>query len=395
MENSAAALPDPPAPPPEEHPATSAAAVHADAATSQRLRHLANSAALSDADAPSFSDVLRDARREVADKVRDDWVFPAGSGSPEAQLPTPTDDVPSQTIEPGVRYLPRSYSSSSDSSSPTPPPPSRRLRRSSYKFDSPDSVAASLAQRAARRRKRRRQANDAELAWNEGLRHWTAQRDAWTRSITATMPPAGMPAAESEAEELIPLSAPILPPTHPNRAAITPAAYPTLYSKVVVKGQTPNVPINLPHIINSLVQGWKADDQWPPRPTAPPEPAIGRRKATPSGTQGVDEGGTKYGVFGVLGISSTRRASTAGMVRRADAGATPAAVVAVKQDVVSASEMQVTGNGWVDGDSGMGGPGGETADAGRAPAGHRRRSSVARGVGAMKKALGLGGGVEK
>ncbi|PWY74399.1 hypothetical protein BO70DRAFT_389017 [Aspergillus heteromorphus CBS 117.55] len=36
--------------------------------------------------------------------------------------------------------------------------------------------------------------------------------------------------------------------------------------KVVVQGLTPTVPINLADVTKAMVQGWKADGQWPPKP---------------------------------------------------------------------------------------------------------------------------------
>lgn len=62
---------------------------------------------------------------------------------------------------------------------------------------------------------------------------------------------------------LIPLVAPILPTTDPTRAAVRPAMYPSIYSKVVVQSLTPSVPVNLSHMVGSLVDGWKRDGEWP------------------------------------------------------------------------------------------------------------------------------------
>ncbi|KAL9579161.1 MAG: hypothetical protein Q9212_005264, partial [Teloschistes hypoglaucus] len=65
---------------------------------------------------------------------------------------------------------------------------------------------------------------------------------------------------------LIPLAPPLLSPSdHPLLPTITPASYPTLYSKVIVQSLAPSVPINLAHVVGSLVQGWKEDGEWPPK----------------------------------------------------------------------------------------------------------------------------------
>ncbi|KIV97542.1 hypothetical protein PV10_01281 [Exophiala mesophila] len=52
------------------------------------------------------------------------------------------------------------------------------------------------------------------------------------------------------------------------RSRIKPSAYPTIYSKVVVQSLTPNVPIPLNHMISALVDGWKAEGNWPPQSQA-------------------------------------------------------------------------------------------------------------------------------
>ncbi|BDD60805.1 hypothetical protein MPDQ_002707 [Monascus purpureus] len=77
---------------------------------------------------------------------------------------------------------------------------------------------------------------------------------------------------------LIPIAPPILPTDHPIRASINPSLYPSIYSKVVVQGLTPTVPINLSDMTHALVQGWKADGQWPPRSTPMPAPTLGIRR---------------------------------------------------------------------------------------------------------------------
>lgn len=73
--------------------------------------------------------------------------------------------------------------------------------------------------------------------------------------------------AESEPEEpRIPVVPSLIAATNPIRASITPAMYPSIYSKVVVQGLTPTVPINLADVTKAMVQGWKSDGQWPAKP---------------------------------------------------------------------------------------------------------------------------------
>ncbi|KAI4177396.1 MAG: hypothetical protein LQ343_000376 [Gyalolechia ehrenbergii] len=72
--------------------------------------------------------------------------------------------------------------------------------------------------------------------------------------------------SDTESTILVPLAPPLLPPTdHPDLGEITPAIYPTIYSKCVIQSVTPSFPINLKDMVGSLVQGWKEDGEWPPK----------------------------------------------------------------------------------------------------------------------------------
>lgn len=72
---------------------------------------------------------------------------------------------------------------------------------------------------------------------------------------------------EAELDEpLIPVAPPFLPTSHPIRASINESLYPSIYSKVVVQGMTPTVPVNLADLTKAMVHGWKSDGQWPPKP---------------------------------------------------------------------------------------------------------------------------------
>jgi hypothetical protein len=137
-----------------------------------------------------------------------------------------------------------------------------------------------------------------------------------------------------DASLLIPLAPPLLPSTHPVRARITPASYPEIYSKIILQSRTPSVPINLRTLLAALVAGWKADDEWPPKPSATAllEKSIGRKKATaPSRTpnraqrrDGEGEGlrhGVKAAVGRVLrlGALSSSHSSAGGVVGSAEA----------------------------------------------------------------------------
>ncbi|KAJ5317049.1 hypothetical protein N7508_001557 [Penicillium antarcticum] len=89
---------------------------------------------------------------------------------------------------------------------------------------------------------------------------------------------ASLPAVEDQTEEekeeeeldepLLPVAPPFISDDNPVRATINPAIYPSIYTKVVVQGMTPTVPVNLAHLTKAMVQGWKSDGQWPPKPAA-------------------------------------------------------------------------------------------------------------------------------
>ncbi|KAF9883567.1 hypothetical protein FE257_003166 [Aspergillus nanangensis] len=68
-------------------------------------------------------------------------------------------------------------------------------------------------------------------------------------------------------DPLIPVVPSFISDANPIRASITPSMYPSIYSKVVIQGLTPTVPINLADLTKAMVQGWKSDGQWPPKPT--------------------------------------------------------------------------------------------------------------------------------
>ncbi|KAE8147761.1 hypothetical protein BDV25DRAFT_159697 [Aspergillus avenaceus] len=105
----------------------------------------------------------------------------------------------------------------------------------------------------------------------------TAQRKLSTASGVASTPapaPATVAAtatASSRAHQgpedpLVPVVPSLISGSNPIRASITPAMYPSIYSKIVIQGLTPTVPINLADVTKAMVQGWKSDGQWPPKP---------------------------------------------------------------------------------------------------------------------------------
>lgn len=276
----------------------------------------------------------REARRQLAVRVRTNWTWP--------NPPSP----PSSPSLSSAELRPRFYASSAseldvESAPHTDPDP--------YQFDSPEKVGEVVGRREDARRRRRRKAFLEEVEWNEGLRYWAERRDAWTGVVRArehqrvksaretekadggagekrkeselsdvmehvrlgagaggadgdysssttksTLPSsisdvdadsdrhsdAGPSPPPSDHDGLVPVAPPILPPTHPIRAAISPRTYPEIFDKVVSAGRTPSVPINLSDMVAALVAGWKRADEWPPR-ARPPDPLVGRRRKPP------------------------------------------------------------------------------------------------------------------
>lgn len=90
---------------------------------------------------------------------------------------------------------------------------------------------------------------------------------------------------------LVPVVPKILP-NHPIRKKISPSMYPEIYNKIIVQARTPSVPINLNTMIRALVQGWKDDGEWPPKP-GPIEKSLVKK----------GHGGVKDGVRKILRIT--------------------------------------------------------------------------------------------
>ncbi|KAF3480514.1 uncharacterized protein GIQ15_05861 [Arthroderma uncinatum] len=116
---------------------------------------------------------------------------------------------------------------------------------------------------------------------------------------------------EVDDECLIPVMGPLVPDSNLLRAAITPNVYPAIYSRLVVQSNTPAVPINLAHMTRALVQGWKTNGEWPPKPTPCRDvPVIKRPKAVNNEANELKDGkgrrlsGVSNAVKKVLGLSS-------------------------------------------------------------------------------------------
>lgn len=130
------------------------------------------------------------------------------------------------------------------------------------------------------------------------------------RSVTLDGSHSDVALADGLPEVMIPIAPSILP-DHPIRQRITANTYPEIYSKIIIQSRTPSIPINLQTLTSALVAGWKADDEWPPKPGIL-EKSIGRRKHHVAGCA---EGTLKHGVKAVgraLRIVHTGESSTKG-----------------------------------------------------------------------------------
>ncbi|KAF4552734.1 Hypothetical protein D9617_9g025240 [Elsinoe fawcettii] len=308
----------------------------------------------------------REARRMLASKVKNDWDY---APLPEWRTQTrhPLDppqrvtsvnendsglDMPTSAweeqnpaaldFEP-VSWKERDYSSATSTDEVSGAEyldfeDDRPKRKHKWPFDSADSVGDAIALRKENKKRKRAAILEEEMAWNTGLAHFIARRDAWTcarqpnqiphpppstiaeprpshrrsrlsissrgassrasaesstRSITSThtpdpehqspspstpasTPPPPTEPLPSTLTILIPMPPPLLP-DHPIRAKIGSSAYPEIYSKIILQSRTPTVPINLVHITKSLVRGWIDEGNWPPKQGVL-EPLAGKKR---------------------------------------------------------------------------------------------------------------------
>lgn len=270
-----------------------------------------------------------------------------------------------------VEWRLREYASSgSEFETDTGPAATKQshAEKSPYRFESPDAIQESLVER----RRKRRAALEEEAEWNPGLRFFLERRDAWTGAKKKRLvadpaaaqqdtEPDGLANGESSSAEteeqettspprspteklddlkladedaqpnnsecfesddsLVPVMGPFIPDSNCIRSSITPAIYASIYSKVILQGLTPTVPINLSDVTKAIVAGWKADGQWPPKITVPPPGsdvpvrkkgrpvANNADKASRRGSLGGHGTGVANAVKKVFGLSHLRRLS--------------------------------------------------------------------------------------
>ncbi|KAG6006010.1 hypothetical protein E4U21_007436 [Claviceps maximensis] len=121
-------------------------------------------------------------------------------------------------------------------------------------------------------------------------------------------------------ETMLPIGQPILPPSNPLRASISPTVYLGLYDKVILHNLQPACPVNLSDMLRSCVAGWKRDGEWPPRPSAPePVIAAARKKKRPTTNSTNQQAGGSVGrrlSLGLLGHDNHDEPGTGKGIRR-------------------------------------------------------------------------------
>jgi hypothetical protein len=280
-------------------------------------------------------EAVREITRKLQDAVRSDWEYPQPSVhtaiSPSAGEPSEyreryfgsTDD--SDEEEGGQNDHESQESSEGEYQYP-------------YQFDSPDSVGKTVERKLQRGKTRKRKALEEELQYNEGLCFFLHRRNAWTGAMTETeietqrslqdqaalnsphralstssdssnttpssysLPNASgdnpenttftLPATitayhtdpfqcppnpESITDVVIPACTPMISHSNPIRASMMSRSHSELYEKVVRDNRSPAIPINLAHMTNVIVQGWKNEGNWPPK-NGLPEPPIAMRR---------------------------------------------------------------------------------------------------------------------
>lgn len=246
------------------------------------------------------------AKLQIRSKLREDWEWPnAEQLQPLVELNLPHSDSAWRERE-------------SDSS--------LTVHTDPYRYESPDTVAEPVK---LKRQKRHHQVQD-EATWNDGLKVFMERRNAWTGAqLRATeadgqsllkddipTPSTGQSDGSSGPDiteksqdsvqnmspppspsTVVPIGPPIISPDNEVRASITTATYSSIYSKIIVQGLTPTIPINLSDVVGAMVQGWKKDGEWPPKTEADQLAALRGKRGDEA--YGVRDGSKKLAKKGV------------------------------------------------------------------------------------------------
>jgi hypothetical protein len=148
-------------------------------------------------------------RGELFEKVRTDWSFnledPTTDITPDLYRRVEKDPTYSGA---GLAWVERGYSSSSETEVPVQKNALGIFEAAKpvdsgndpYHFDRPESVGAYINDIRSSKRRRIRKDIDDELAWNKSLQHWTKQRAAWTGERTRKVPRGGSSSSVSQEE---------------------------------------------------------------------------------------------------------------------------------------------------------------------------------------------------
>ncbi|RAL64479.1 hypothetical protein DID88_001955 [Monilinia fructigena] len=238
--------------------------------------------------------IQKEAVRQYLEKrVKQDWtwVWPSKETAPidimEALVKDPSVDNPPNTSADSPTYKEEwrerdvweSDPSESESENPTSPKGPINInspdKESSFRFESPDGVGEMVKQRRAARRRRHKKKLAAEMEWNTGvqiLKNMESQANGISHKAVDDF-------SDSEGWDTeVPIAKSLLPPDNAMRASITPQAYSTIYDKVILQSLKPSCPINLSDVIQSCVQGWKRDGEWPPTSSVPEPSLVAKKK---------------------------------------------------------------------------------------------------------------------
>ena len=270
-------------------------------------------------------DAARTVKRYLISITRDDWEYPSSLGERGPTLPSGRRRKPvGYRIRDGdeVSSDPDAVSDHANDS----PNVGTGLEKDPYKFENPDAVASCLTEQQRKRRKleeEERQWNDGLRLWTERRNAWCgafvkenpaaagphrskfhgdvhgnisheprSPSESLSRSHpTSPQSPQSLQSLqsvesaqsdtsdsssedseeESEAarslfeagEALLPVYPSLIHNKNTVRGTMKPSMYPTLYSKIVVQGLTPAIPVPLADMVGSLVQGWKNEGVWP------------------------------------------------------------------------------------------------------------------------------------
>jgi hypothetical protein len=249
-------------------------------------------------------DQTREARRFLQDHVRSDWSYPNAPHVLPYDYPTATSFVStppqqdatsrvqthvtshattSNTTRTPLGFTPTGWAERTYSDVESSDDADTSINAPQPVYETPDSVGSTLAERKRRRHLRRQKRLQDEMAWNIGLAHWSARRNTWTcaqhgASTTISTPTEStttrLPIQDSDL--LLPLPTPILP-NHPIRNNVTSHTHGEIYTKIILQGRTPSIPLNLSDVTKSLIHGWKEEGNWPPKPT-PAEASLVKKK---------------------------------------------------------------------------------------------------------------------